>query len=151
MTADRRDRVIRPLLGVVVVVALGLGLAAAGCGGEPASGPTLPSVDFSPKLVIELDDGIRFVGGPREDAEVRTDPPSVPGGTVVEVVNRGTGPQRLQGGRGGKVFDTGTLLAGERTTVVLTNDTPAAEVVPLATTEPPEATAQITVTPRPTP
>ena len=133
---------------LVALVAGGLLVGAAGCGGEPASGPTLPSVDFSPKLVIELDDQIRFVPGPREDGAVSTDPPVVPGGTVVEVVNDGDEPQRLQGGRGGTTFDTGTLLPGERTTVVLTNDTDADTVIPLATTEPPESTASITVRPR---
>jgi hypothetical protein len=132
----------------VATLALAVGVGA--CGGEPATGPALPSVDFSPKLVIELDDRIRFEAGPREDPAVSTDPPVVPGGTVIEVVNEGDEPQRLQGGRGGTTFDTGTLLPGERTTVVLSNDTGSDTTIALATTEPPDLTAEITVRPRPT-
>ena len=145
--APSRHRAIRVV--IVVLAAVTVATMAGSCGGEPASGPTLPSVDFSPKLVIELDDQIRFVPGPREDAAVTTDPASVPGGTVVEVVNEGDRPQRLQGGRGGTTFDTGTLRPGERTTVVLTNDTGSDTVVALSTTEPPDLTASITVRPRP--
>lgn len=145
--APRRHRRLPAVaaLATALVVALVVG----SCGGEPATGPSLPPVDFSPKLVIELDDQIRFVPGPREDATVSTDPASVPGGTVVEIVNEGDDAQRLQGGRGGTTFDTGSLLPGERTTVVLTNDTGSDVVVALATTEPPALTAEITVRPRP--
>jgi hypothetical protein len=106
-------------------------------------------VEHRQGLVIELDDQLRFVPGPREDPEVGTDPAVVPGGTVIEVVNEGDDPQRLQGGRGGKVFDTGTLRPGERTTVVLTNDTSADVVIALSTTEAPQLTGEITVRPRP--
>lgn len=145
--APRRHRANRVVAAVLVT--LTLAVIVGSCGGEPASGPTLPSVDFSPKLVIELDEQIRFVPGPREDPAVTTDPASVPGGTVVEVRNDGDRPQRLQGGRGGTTFDTGTLRPGERTTVVLTNDTGADTVVTLSTTEPPDLAASITVRPRP--
>lgn len=145
--APRRHRAIRAVAAVLAVASVAVALGS--CGGEPASGPTLPSVDFSPKLVIELDDQIRFVPGPREDPAVATDPASVPGGTVVEIVNEGDRPQRLQGGRGGTTFDTGTLRPGERTTVVLTNDTGSDTVVALSTTEPPDLAASITVRPRP--
>ena len=143
-----RHRANRPVVAALALAVVAL--LAGSCGGEAASGPTLPSVDFSPKLVVELDDQIRFVRGPREDPAVTTDPASVPGGTVIEVVNEGDGPQRLQGGRGGTTFDTGALLPDERTTVVLTNDTGSDTVVALSTTESPDLTAEITVRPRPT-
>lgn len=117
-------------------------LGAAACTGSAGRQPTVASVDFAPKLVVEVDDdGIGFVAGRRADAAVSTDPASVPSGSVVEVVNTGAGEHRLQAG---KAFDTGQLRPGDRTTVVLVDD---GEVL-ITDRAAPDHTARLRVTPR---
>lgn len=92
-----------------------------GCGEVPEDAtPVIPEVDFTPTLVLVLDGtGVEAVDGPAEGEPVTLDPPTVPGGSVVEVRNDGDGPARL---RAGRAFDTLELRPGESTTVVVTND-----------------------------
>lgn len=122
--------------------------AAGGCVGSAPTEPTLPTVDFRPKLVLDVDDGaIEVIAGDRRDDAVRLDPTSVPAGTVAEVRIRGTRDHRLQG-NAGKVFDTGVLRPGERTTIVL--DSTAAEdlVIDVTDRQDPGARTRIVVRPR---
>jgi hypothetical protein len=109
-------------LGASIVGVILGAVMACGTGGD-AEGPvdpTLAPIDFRSVLVIEVgDEAVRTTAGERVDPAVRTDPPTVPSGAVIEVVNAADGQQRL---RGGDTFDTGILLPGERTTVVAVND-----------------------------
>ena len=130
----------------VAVVALAAGLVATGCVGTAPREPTLPSTNFSPKLVIEVrDKSVRFVRGPREDPNVALDPPVVPGGTVVDVVNLDTRDHRLQAGT---TFDTGTMRRDERTTIVMVNDTSEDKTIDITDADEPTTRATITVKPR---
>ena len=52
--------------------------------------------------------------GPKADDRVRTDPPTVPSGSVIEVVNGGREDHRLQAPG---LFDTGIMKPGETTSV----------------------------------
>lgn len=121
-------------------------LAAGGCVGTAPREPTLPSTNFSPKVVLERrGDGLRFVRGPREDPAVTIDPTSVPGGSVLEVANLDRRDHRLQAG---STFDTGTLRPDERQTIVLVNDTPDPKVIEITDATDQALKATITVTPR---
>jgi hypothetical protein len=121
---------------------VGLILAVVACGGEPTSGPTLPTVDFTPKLVLTVAEGrVTATGGPRADDRVRTDPPTVPSGAVIEIVNRGQEDHRLQAAG---LFDTGIMRPGERTTAVVTNTTDADKTVDL--TDPSDQAVKGTIT-----
>jgi hypothetical protein len=135
------------LLGLAAtVVAAAIGVASlSGCAGDEPLQPTLPTVNFAPKLIIEIHEHrLAFVKGPRADDAVSTGDPTVPTGTVIEIVNTGPGDHRLQGDT---VFDTGILRAGERTTVVLTNDTTSAKRITI--TDPGDAAVQGTITVNP--
>ena len=127
-----------------------------GCASDdPTRPPTLPTIDFTATAVVVLDDGaLRAEDGPGPDEPSSLDPLTVPGGSVLEVVNDGEEPGRL---RAGTAFDTGTLLPGERTVVVLANDGDADRRLPLddgATPAPPDGDdgplGTLVVTPRPT-
>lgn len=129
-----------------VIIAFLIGLLTTGCIGSAPREPTLPSINFAPKLVIELrDNKLNFKRGPREDPAVSIDPPSAPGGSVMEVANLDGRDHRLQAG---STFDTGTLRPGERTTIVLVNDTAEDKVVEITDAADPANRATITVTPR---
>lgn len=97
-------------------------LTGASCGAPPEdAAPTIPSIDFTPVLVLHLDgDQVEAEEGPRDRDPGALDPPTVVGGSVLEVRNDSDGPARL---RAGSAFDTGTLRPGERTVVVVVNDT----------------------------
>lgn len=123
-------------------------LGAGGCVGTAPREPTIPSTNFSPKLILEVhDDRLAFVRGPREDPAVTVDPASVPGGSVLEVANLGRRDHRLQAGA---ALDTGTLRPDERQTVVLVNDTAENKVIEItdALDGGRSAKATVTVTPR---
>jgi hypothetical protein len=122
-------RSVRPWMLRALVALAGVGLAGGAlpaCGtdgrAEHPSQPTLPAVDFRPKLVVAVGDaGTSATPGSRSDPAIRTDPPTVPSGSVVELVNTATGDQRIQAGA---AFDTGILRPGEHTTAVVTNPGP---------------------------
>lgn len=96
-------------------------VALSGCGDGGGSGePTIPEVDFTPVAVIEIDgDRTRAADGPSARDAASLDPLTVAGGSVIEVRNTGDEPARL---RGGSAFDTGVIAPGEKTVVVVTND-----------------------------
>lgn len=122
---------------------------AAGCASDQATEPTVASVDFTPRLVLEVrDDGLRWVPGPRADDSVSVDPPRARQGAVVEVVNRTTADHRVTGD-GGQAFDTGSLDPGESTTIVLSKPLTADRSIRVtASGTPGEST--LVVTPRAT-
>jgi hypothetical protein len=109
-----------------LVALAGVGLAGGvlpACGADGSAErpyqPTLPAVDFRSKLVLTVGDaGTAATPGSRPDPAMRTDPPTVPSGSAVELVNAGAGDRRIQAG---SAFDTGILLPGDRTTAVVTN------------------------------
>jgi hypothetical protein len=91
----------------------------AACGEDRAREPSVPEVDFTPVLVVTVDDDtIRVDSGPRQLAGVSLEPLQAPAGSVVEFRNDGDEEQRVVG-NDGIVIDTGVLLPGEATTVVL--------------------------------
>lgn len=113
------------------------------CGGEPESGPTLPTVDFTPKLVLTVDEAtITAAPGPRADDRVRTDPPTVPSGSVIEIVNGDDRDHRLQAPG---LFDTGIMRPGETTTAVVTNTTDADTTVSVTDPSDADVTSPLTV------
>ena len=82
------------IVGVIVTSLVMAALVLSGCGADGSAErpfePTLPSVDFRPKLVLVVrDDALGAEPGERADPAVRTDPPTVPSGSVVEVRNDG--------------------------------------------------------------
>ena len=132
----------------VAIAALCLA-ATVGCVGSAPTEPTLPSVNFTPRVIVEVTDGaVAIKAGPQGDSAVRFDPASVPSGTVSEMINRGTRDHRLQG-NAAKIFDTGTMRPGEKTTVVLKNATP--DDLTVAVTDPLDVSARATIIVRPSP
>ena len=128
------------LAGSLIV---GLMLGAVACGGEPVSEPTLPTVDFTPKLVVTVEAGkVSAATGPRPDDRVRTDPPTVPSGAVIEIVNGAVVSHRLEAAG---LFDTGIMRPGEHTTAVVTNTTDADKTVDLTDPNDPSIKGTITV------
>ena len=111
---ERRPR--RRPAATLAVLGLALGLGLAACTGSTAPTPTIPSVDFTPHLVIGIDDA----GTLHVVPATGTDASSVPQGTVALVRNDGTTDHRVTGTIDGKVgLDTGTQHPGDTTTVVL--------------------------------
>jgi hypothetical protein len=101
-----------------VVVVLALVLTA--CSGDAGTEPTLGSIDFTPGLVVSIDDqGFEVSRGSTEDSAISTDPPSAPSGTVIEISNDGDRDNRVSND---STVDTGVLRPGESTVVVLTTD-----------------------------
>src|SRR5262245_9362330 len=104
----------------VVLCALLVTAGAAGCAGDHAAEPTVASVDFTPRLVLEVDEqGLSWQRGPKA-GDVDLQRPDVPNGAVIEVINTGEEPHRVEGDTW---FDTGMLQPGERTVVVLSKQT----------------------------
>ena len=144
------SQIVRLLVVVVVGAAAG---AVLGCGPDGSAGrpfePTLPTIDVRPKLVLVVtDDAVRAEPGERADPAVRTDPPSVPSGSVIEVRNGGTRDHRL---RGGESFDTGIMRVGEQTVVVLTNPGTGDQVLELVEVIDDRVLGGLTVQPAPDP
>lgn len=128
--------------GALVIVAM----ACAGCAGNAAHEPTLPTVDFRPKIMLEVDEvGMRFGPGPRADSSSSFDPATVASGSVMVITNTGRADHRVQGGT---TFDTGVMKPRESTTVVLTNAESTDKVVVVRDTLPPESSSSITVRPK---
>lgn len=155
--ARRRSshRTAHRLLVAPLAVAAGLAVGLVGCGEEPEDAlPTIPSIDMTPVLVLSLDGGqVIAEDGPSERAPASLDPPTVAGGSVLEVRNQGDDPARL---RAAGAFDTGVLEPGERTVVVVVNDGSEDRRLPLDDGEqatPPDGDdgplGTLVVTPRP--
>jgi hypothetical protein len=89
------------------------------CAGDQDAEPTIPSVDFSPRLVlVATADGLQVEAGERSE-DVSVDPPEVPVGSVVEVRNADTENHRITAGT---TIDTGVLEPGDTTTLVMTTE-----------------------------
>lgn len=83
-------------LGVAVVGPLSL----AGCGEDQTGQPGIPDVDFTPTLVVRVEeDGLIAEVGPKGegDADVAADPASLPAGSVVEITVAAPGDHRVIG------------------------------------------------------
>jgi hypothetical protein len=116
-SAARESLVVRSRWLLVVVV-LGLPVLAAACAGDHPAAPTIGSVDFTPRLVLQVDEqGFEVDRGVTDDPVVTADPPSAPEGTVIEIRNGGSTDHRVTDGG---TLDTGILRPGDTTTVVLT-------------------------------
>jgi hypothetical protein len=146
----RSGRAAAPIALVVATMTVALALTA-GCSAAEHTEPTLPSANFTAKLVLEVnDDGFHWRHGDHDDPAVTVDPAAVPFGTVVDVVNTGRSEHWVDGGKG---FDTGRLQPGEKTVVAFTSDTLAtvgatAQTFRIVDRDHPEHTTQITVTPK---
>jgi len=136
--ARRRARAGRgPWAGALVA---SVALAAAGltgCGSDDDARPSVPSVDFEPRLVVVVDDGeISAEAGPRPGAEMPHGPDRaadwlVPDGSVVELRVDGEEPARVVaerepagGGEASPLLDTGALEPGDVVTIALTEPGP---------------------------
>ncbi len=104
----------------LVPFVLALGPLVASCAGDHQAEPTIASVDFTPRLVVSVDDGgFSVTRGDTDKAEVTADPPSAPAGTVIEIRNVGTSDHRVTND---STVDTGIMQPGDSTTVVLTTE-----------------------------
>jgi hypothetical protein len=148
----------RSAAGALTVALLSGLVVLSSCAGDTGAGtprpPTVPSIDFTAKLVLEVDDGgFRWRRGDRADPAVTVDPAAVPYGTVIEVVNTGTREHWVGAGR---AFDTGRLQPGDTTTVAFTSDTlatvgAAPQTYQIVDRDDPSHTTTIVVTPKPDP
>lgn len=94
-------------------------LVAASCAGDHEAEPTIPSVNFTPRLVVLVDaDGFTVEAGERSDG-TEMDPPSVPAGSVIELRNADNTDHRITAGT---TIDTGVMRPGDSTTVVMTTE-----------------------------
>jgi len=138
----------------VILVALGAaGSVSCTSSTDANRSPTVPSVDFTPSVVLEVDDnGFRWRPGDRAGSATTLDPAAVtvPFGTVIEVVNRGTRQHWVDGGTG---FNTGRMQPGDTTTVVFSADTlttvgASAQTYQIVDRDEPSHTTTIVVTPK---
>jgi hypothetical protein len=92
-------------------------VTAGACRGDSAPTPTVPSVDFTPKATIAVDDSSPLtvdIGGGGGD---------LASGSVLLVTNAGHSDHRLVGTIDTtQVFDSGTLEPGNETTIVVGSD-----------------------------
>ena len=149
----------RRLVRLTITGLVGLAAIASlpSCASSSSPQPTVASVNFGAKLVLEVDEGgFRWTGGDRSDPGVTVDPAAVPFGSVIRVVNTGKDQHRVDGG---PAFDTGRLQPGDTTTVAFTADpsstAPAgadgttAQTYDIVDRDHPEHTTRITVAARP--
>lgn len=88
------------------------------CAGDHPAEPTIGSVNFTPRLIVTVDDGgFDVARGDAANPAVTDDPPAAPEGTVIEIRNDGTRDHRVTAGT---AIDTGIMQPGDSTTVVLT-------------------------------
>ena len=100
------------------LVALGLVTVVASCSGDHQAEPTIGSVDFTPRLVVSVDDrGFAVAKGDTDNPAITADPASAPEGTVIEIRNSGSADHRVTNEA---AIDTGIMQPGDSTTVVLT-------------------------------
>ena len=92
----------------------------AACAGDHPAEPTLGSVNFTPRLIVTVDEaGFGVERGETTNAAITADPPSAPEGTVVEIRNGGSRDHRITTDA---AIDTGIMQPGDTTTVVLTTE-----------------------------
>jgi hypothetical protein len=105
---------------LLVAVVLGLAVGAVACSGDHRAEPTLGSVNFTPRLVVSVDDsGFEVARGETDNASITADPASAPAGTVIEIRNAGSTDRRVTNNA---TIDTGVMQPGDSTTVVLTTE-----------------------------
>jgi hypothetical protein len=76
------------------------GLVVAGCGEDQTGQPGVAEVDFTPRLIVTVDDGgMRATVGPKGEGDqaVSADPARLPAGSVIEVRFEGSGEHRVVG------------------------------------------------------
>jgi len=100
-----------PHAPIVAAVGLVLSVALAACAGTRAAEPTVATVNFSPKTVLDVDEA----GITSTPIEVIDGAVALRAGNVVEVNNTGAGEHRVTG----PGVDTGILKPGDTTTVVV--------------------------------
>jgi hypothetical protein len=128
-----------PLVSCLIV--LGLVPLIASCAGDHQAEPTIGSVNFTPRLVVSVDEvGFAVAKGETDNPAITADPASAPEGTVIEIRNTGSAERRVTNEA---AIDTGVMQPGDSTTVVLTTQGEL-ELHDAAS----EATLMINVTPR---
>jgi hypothetical protein len=141
-------------------------LGVAGCGEDQTGQPGIPDVDFTPTLVVRVDDGgLVAEVGPRGEGrtDVAADPATLPAGSVVEIVVDAAGEHRVVGHltppgeeppdlgdrdvpTPAPLVDTGLQRQGDTVTVVLSSP----GTLELTDEADPDAPLTIEVTGRPT-
>jgi hypothetical protein len=105
---------------VFVLVGVGLVPVVASCAGDHRAEPTIESVNFTPKLVVSVDDrGFTVAKGESDNSSITANPASAPQGTVIEIRNAGAVDHRVTNDA---AVDTGVMQPGDSTTVVLTTE-----------------------------
>jgi hypothetical protein len=133
----------RPVLrlGVLGLGVVGLGAVIASCAGDRQAEPTIESIDFTPRLLVSVDDtGFTVAKGDTDNPLITADPASAPVGTLIEIRNAGSVDHRVTNEA---ATDTGVMQPGDNTTVVL-----ATEGDLELRDDASGATLKITVTPR---
>jgi len=123
----------------------------AGCSTGPPREPTVASVNFTPKVILEVnDDGFVWRSGPNTNPGVTVpadnNPPTVEQGTVMDIRNTGRGDHWVQAG---KSFDTGTIKPGQSTLVVLSESVTEPKVIEVTDKSAPGHITSLTLLPRP--
>ena len=127
-----------------------------GCGHDTAQAPTVPTVDWRPRLVVTAAaGGLRAEVAPRGEGDpaVGADPAKVPTGSVLEVRAGDASTHRVVGtflpagqeGEGDPYLDTGDLTAGHPVTVVV----PSPGALTLTDRDVPGSSLTVTVADRP--
>lgn len=154
--ATDRPRRRRRLVAAAVAAVLGA-LVLAGCGHDAAQAPSLPTVDWRPRLVVTAAaGGLQAEVAPRGkgDPAVGADPAKVPSGSVIEVRTDDTSTTHRvvgtflpagQQGDAAPYLDTGDLSPGHPVTVVV----PTAGVLTLTDRAVPGHSLTVTVADRP--
>ena len=136
--------------GLTLVALVGVATLA-GCPSPDGRQPTVSSVNFTPKLVLEVnDEGFDWRRGPREDPGVTIPEgeraPTVDRGTVINIVNTG---QREHWVEAGKSFDSGRMKPGERMVVALTEEITDPKTIDIVDRDTPEHKTQLNLVPQP--
>jgi hypothetical protein len=131
-------RLHRPALLLLTLV-MTTSVLLTGCGEDQTGQPGVTQTDFSPRLVVTVDDrGLTATVGPRGegDERVSADPARLPAGSVMEIRFAGTGEARVVGtltapgatpadpedrdvATSAPLVDTGIQFPGDDVTVVL--------------------------------
>lgn len=101
-----------PHAPIVAAVGLVLSVALGGCAGTHAAEPTVATVNFGPKTVLDVDEA----GITSTPIEVIDGAVALKAGNVIEVSNTGADEHRVTG----PGVDTGIMKPGDTTTVVVT-------------------------------
>ena len=142
----------RPAARIALALAI-LTLGATACTGTAAREPTVATTNFSPKLLLEVnEDGFVWKRGPRDDPSVSVPdgsaPPTVPIGTVMEVTNTGRREHWLDAG---KTFDTGQIKPGDKTLIAFTETITEPKTAEIVDRDQPDHKTAVNLVPKPEP